>query len=60
MVDDDQRNLVPVAVAKALERVGADVTVSAEVEPEADALVVPGQGAFGSCVVNLGARWLPK
>lgn len=44
------------SVAKALERVGADVTVSAEVEPEADALVVPGQGAFGSCVVNLGAR----
>ena len=44
------------SVAKALEKVGATVDVSAEVDPRADALVVPGQGAFGSCVVNLGPR----
>lgn len=44
------------SVAKALEKVGATVTVSREVERDADALVVPGQGAFGSCVVNLGPR----
>jgi len=39
-----------------LEKVGASVDVSAEVDRNADALVVPGQGAFGSCVLNLGAR----
>jgi len=44
------------SVAKALEKVGASVDVSAEVDREADALVVPGQGAFGSCVLNLGPR----
>ncbi|TMK83290.1 MAG: imidazole glycerol phosphate synthase subunit HisH [Actinobacteria bacterium] len=44
------------SVAKALEKVGASVDVSAEVDRNADALVVPGQGAFGSCVLNLGAR----
>jgi len=44
------------SVAKALERAGAVVEVAAEVDGRADALVVPGQGAFGSCVVNLGAR----
>lgn len=44
------------SVAKALERAGADVTVSEEVDASADGLVVPGQGHFGSCVVNLGAR----
>ncbi|MGZ4140854.1 MAG: imidazole glycerol phosphate synthase subunit HisH [Actinomycetota bacterium] len=44
------------SVAKALERVGAEVDVSGDVDRNADALVVPGQGAFGSCVVNLGAR----
>ncbi|TMK23171.1 MAG: imidazole glycerol phosphate synthase subunit HisH [Actinobacteria bacterium] len=42
------------SVAKALERVGATVDVTADVPPEADALVVPGQGAFASCLVNLG------
>ena len=44
------------SVAKALEKVGASVDVSSEVDRDADALVVPGQGAFGSCVVNLGPR----
>jgi glutamine amidotransferase len=44
------------SVAKALEKVGADVEVSAEIEASADAVVVPGQGAFGSCVLNLGSR----
>lgn len=44
------------SVAKALERAGATVDVAASVDPKADALVVPGQGHFGSCVVNLGAR----
>jgi glutamine amidotransferase len=42
------------SVAKALERVGAVVDVTSDVPPDADALVVPGQGAFGSCLVNLG------
>lgn len=44
------------SVSKALERVGANVDVVADVPPGADGLLVPGQGAFGSCVVNLGAR----
>ena len=44
------------SVAKALEKVGASVDVSPDVPRGGDALVVPGQGAFGSCVVNLGAR----
>ena len=44
------------SVAKALEKVGATVDVSADIDQAADALVVPGQGAFGSCVVNLGPR----
>lgn len=44
------------SVAKALERVGAEVDVTPEVPPSADGLVVPGQGAFGSCLVNLGPR----
>src|SRR5437899_2483218 len=44
------------SVAKALEKVGASVDVATEVDERADALVVPGQGAFGSCVLNLGAR----
>ena len=52
------------SVAKALEKVGAEVSVTPEVPGDADALVVPGQGAFGSCLVNLGpqkdavARWI--
>jgi len=44
------------SVAKALERVGATVDVSEEVPGAADGLVVPGQGAFASCMVNLGDR----
>jgi imidazole glycerol-phosphate synthase subunit HisH len=44
------------SVAKALERVGASVDVMSEVPADADALVVPGQGAFASCLVNLGAQ----
>lgn len=44
------------SVAKALERAGATVDVSPDVSADADALVVPGQGHFGSCVVNLGSR----
>jgi glutamine amidotransferase len=44
------------SVAKALEKVGARVDVSPEVDARADALVVPGQGHFGSCVLNLGPR----
>lgn len=52
------------SVAKALERAGAEVEVVADVDASADGLVVPGQGHFGSCVVNLGertkdvARWI--
>jgi glutamine amidotransferase len=42
------------SVAKALERVGANVDVTPAVPRDADGLVVPGQGAFGSCLVNLG------
>jgi imidazole glycerol-phosphate synthase subunit HisH len=44
------------SVAKALEKVGATVDVSPEIDARADALVVPGQGHFGSCVLNLGPR----
>lgn len=44
------------SVAKALERAGARVDVSTEVDPRADLLCVPGQGHFGACVLNLGAR----
>lgn len=44
------------SVAKALERAGGQVSVAPELDPDADLLVVPGQGAFGSCVVNLGER----
>ena len=42
------------SVAKALEKVGATVDVTPDVPPDVDALVVPGQGAFASCLVNLG------
>ena len=40
---------------RALERVGADVTVTADarVATEADGLVVPGVGAFASCMAGL-------
>lgn len=44
------------SVAKALERAGATVDVSTRLDPTADGLVVPGQGAFGSCVRALGDR----
>lgn len=44
------------SVAKALEKVGASVAVTETVPADAHALVVPGQGAFGSCLVNLGPR----
>lgn len=44
------------SVSKALERAGASVDVAPDVDPAADALVVPGQGHFGSCVTNLGER----
>ena len=44
------------SVAKALEKVGATVNLSADIDRSADAVVVPGQGAFGSCVLNLGPR----
>jgi len=44
------------SVAKALEKVGATVEVTPDVPADADALVVPGQGAFGSCMTNLGSR----
>jgi glutamine amidotransferase len=42
---------------RALERVGADVTVTADpaAAAEADGLVVPGVGAFASCVDGLAA-----
>lgn len=43
------------SVAKALERVGATVTVSPTVpDGDAELLVVPGQGHFGACVRTLG------
>jgi len=44
------------SVAKALERTGARVRVEETPSANTDALVVPGQGAFGSCVANLGSR----
>ena len=45
------------SVAKALEKAGADVEVGREIpDGRIDALVVPGQGHFGSCMTNLGPR----
>lgn len=44
------------SVAKAIERAGARVEVAEEVDFDADGLVVPGQGAFGACMLNLGPR----
>lgn len=44
------------SVAKAVERAGAEVVVSDEIDDAADGLIVPGQGAFGACVRTLGAR----
>jgi len=42
---------------RALRRVGADVTVTADADAalEADGLVVPGVGAFGACMAGLTA-----
>jgi len=48
------------SAAKALERCGADVSVITRPEElsRADAIVVPGQGAFGDCAKNLRASGL--
>ena len=48
------------SVAKALERVGAEVCVSSEADriTSADAVVLPGVGAFGRCMENLRAAGL--
>src|SRR5688572_1963360 len=47
------------SVAKALEAVGAQVTISATVpDGGSDLLVVPGQGHFGACVRTLGETQL--
>jgi glutamine amidotransferase len=45
------------SVQRALERVGADVTVTADQDTavEADGLVVPGVGAFAACMAGLEA-----
>ncbi|MFI5100897.1 MAG: imidazole glycerol phosphate synthase subunit HisH, partial [Actinomycetes bacterium] len=47
---------------RALERVGADVTVTADPDLafEADGLVVPGVGAFAACMAGLQAVDGPK
>ena len=48
------------SVAKALERVGADVEVTSDPEriEDADGVVLPGVGAFGKCMENLVAAGL--
>jgi glutamine amidotransferase len=48
------------SVAKALERVGAEVDVSSDPDriEEADGVVLPGVGAFGKCMENLRAAGL--
>jgi glutamine amidotransferase len=48
------------SVAKAVERVGGEAAIAADAEEvrRADALVVPGVGAFGACVGNLQAAGL--
>lgn len=48
------------SVSKALERVGAEVRVTASVEDidQADAVVLPGVGAFAHCMDNLRAAGL--
>ncbi|MFP6609033.1 MAG: imidazole glycerol phosphate synthase subunit HisH [Deltaproteobacteria bacterium] len=50
------------SVAKALEHVGADVKVTAEPADiaKADAVVLPGVGAFGRCMDNLREAGLDK
>jgi imidazole glycerol-phosphate synthase subunit HisH len=53
IVDSGSGNLR--SVEKALERVGADVEISSDADrvARADKVVVPGQGAFGSCMAGL-------
>jgi len=48
------------SVAKALERVGADVEVTSDPDriEDADGVVLPGVGAFGKCMENLRAAGL--
>ncbi len=48
------------SVEKALARVGADVRIVSDVESvlAADAVVLPGVGAFGDCMANLGKAGL--
>lgn len=50
------------SVAKALERVGADVEVTsnASVISKADGVVLPGVGAFGKCMENLRSTGLEQ
>ena len=50
------------SVAKALERVGADVEVTSDPEriEGADGVVLPGVGAFGKCMENLCAAGLEE
>ena len=53
IVDSGSGNLR--SVEKALERVGAEVTITSDADQvaRADKIVVPGQGAFGSCMAGL-------
>ena len=48
------------SAAKALEKVGAQVTVTRdpELERQADKVILPGVGAFGDCMKNLNEREL--
>jgi glutamine amidotransferase len=50
------------SAVRALERVGADVTLTADAAAasEADGLVVPGVGAFAACMAGLRAAGGPK
>jgi glutamine amidotransferase len=50
------------SVAKAIERVGGEAMVTAEPREviRADALVVPGVGAFGACMANLREAGLDR
>ncbi|MFQ5352564.1 MAG: imidazole glycerol phosphate synthase subunit HisH, partial [Candidatus Binatia bacterium] len=60
VIDYDVGNLR--SVAKALERVGAAVAVSDDptVIATADAVVLPGVGAFARCMANLEAKGLRR
>lgn len=53
IVDSGSGNLR--SVEKALERVGAEVEITSDADQvaRADKIVVPGQGAFGSCMAGL-------